>query len=107
MFGTRTDGLPKVISVHLGSPGRLLFAGLKLRKQTPSVRKFPFPELTRGSKRGGIALGLDGLSQRANGAKFSLFRKQRAALRANLFGWGCHHRDLTRFWQEWLTKRIV
>jgi hypothetical protein len=47
MFGTPTDGLPKVISVHLGSPGRLLFAGLKLRKQTLSVRKFPFPELTR------------------------------------------------------------
>lgn len=45
MFGTRTDGLPKVTSVHLGSPGRLLFAGLKLRKQTLSVRKFPFPEL--------------------------------------------------------------
>jgi NAD(P)-dependent dehydrogenase (short-subunit alcohol dehydrogenase family) len=41
-----------------------------------------------------IALRLDGLSQRANRAKFSLFRKQRAALRASSFGWGCRHRIL-------------
>ena len=45
MFGTRTDGLPKVISVHLGSPGRLLFDGLKLRKQTLGVCKFSVSEL--------------------------------------------------------------
>ena len=35
------------LDFHLGSPGRLLFAGLKLCKQTLNVRKFPFPELTR------------------------------------------------------------
>ena len=34
---------------HLGNHGRLRFPGLKLCKQTLSVRKFPFPELTRDS----------------------------------------------------------
>ena len=42
----------------------------------------------------GFALGFGSLSQRANGTKFSLFRKQRAALRASSFGWGCRHRIL-------------
>jgi hypothetical protein len=63
MFGTRTDGLPKVISVHLGSPGKLLFAGLKLRKQTLSVRKFPFPELARPYARARMAEFLEELSE--------------------------------------------
>jgi hypothetical protein len=42
----------------------------------------------------GFALGFGNLSQSANGTKFSLFRKQRAALRASSFGWGCRHRML-------------
>ena len=32
--------------------------------------------------------------QRADRAKFSLFRKQRTALRAGSFGWGCRHHIL-------------
>ena len=45
----------------------------------------------RGSMGNRVALALDGPAQGANGAKFSLFRKQRAALRASAFGWGCRH----------------
>ena len=39
-------------------------------------------------------LGRESSLQCANRTEFSLFRKQRTALRASSFGWGCRHRIL-------------
>ena len=91
---------------------RVVFGRLKPRSASDSFDLVLKTELRRRVQNG-FALGFGSLSQRANGTKFSLFRKQRAALRASSFGWGCRHRilfahrDLTRFCPRCLVKNSV